>query len=186
MPPSLDCSPALWPFAVHVYALPGVSELCLRLQDDHGLDVGVLLAILWRSCRGATVDAPTLDRMLDAAAPLQARVRELRALRVAVGSDRAHEPRWQETYEHLKAAELAAERVELSVLEAMLTTRPERAAGSSPVPAPAVLPVPAPLPAAIALSALRGLAERRSAPSCEPLLQALVEAVLPRTGAARD
>lgn len=189
MPPSLDCSPALWPFAVHVYALPGVSELCLRLQDEHRLDVGVLLAILWRSCRGAAVDAATLDRMLDAAAPMQARVRELRALRVAVGSDRAREPRWQETYEHLKAAELAAERVELSVLEAMLTARPERAIGSIAVPPPPVPPVPAPaapLPAAIALSALRGLAERCSAPSCDPLLQALVEAVVPRPGAARD
>jgi uncharacterized protein (TIGR02444 family) len=108
VPPSLDSSPALWPFAVHVYALPGVSELCLRLQDEHRLDVGVLLAILWRSCRGVAVDAAAIDRMLAAAAPLQARVRELRALRVAVGSDRAHEPRWQETYEHLKAAELAA------------------------------------------------------------------------------
>ena len=189
MPPSLDCSPALWPFAVHVYALPGVSELCLRLQDEHGLDVGVLLAILWRSCRGAVVDAAALDRMLDATAPLQARVRQLRALRVAVGSDRAHEPRWQETYEHLKAAELAAERVELSVLESTLTaTRLEPTAGSIAVPSPdrSSPPEAAPLPAAIALAALRGLAERCGAPSCDRLLQSLVDAVVPRPGAARD
>jgi uncharacterized protein (TIGR02444 family) len=181
VPPSLDSSPALWPFAVHVYALPGVSELCLRLQDEHRLDVGVLLAILWRSCRGVAVDAAALDRMRAAAAPLQARVRELRALRVAVGSDRAHEPRWQETYEHLKAAELAAERVELSVLEATLAAaRPEPAAGSTTAQtSPAV-------PATIALSALRGLAELCGAPSCDPLLQALVEAVVPRPGGARD
>lgn len=176
MPPAIDCSPALWPFAVHVYALPGVSGLCLRLQDEHGLDAGLLLAILWRACRGAAVDDAVLDRMLATAAPLRLRVQELRALRRAVGLDRAQEPRWRETYEHLKAAELAAEHVELSMLEASLTTEP---------PAPAPSPAGS-QPTALALAALGRLAERSGARSCEPLLQALVEAVLPRPSAARD
>lgn len=112
MPPAIDSSPALWPFAVHVYALPGVSGLCLRLQDEHGLDVDVLLTILWRACQGVAVDDAALDRLLAAAAPVRPRLQELRALRRAVGSDRAQEPRWRETYEHLKAAELAAEHME--------------------------------------------------------------------------
>lgn len=196
-----DPMPALWPFAVHAHALPGVAALCLRLQDEHGLDVDVLLSILWQACRGATVDDAAIDRMLAAAAPVQRRVGELRALRRAVGSDRAHDPRWQETYEHLKAAELAAERVELAALEASLA--PERRASSepidpalldtaktdddlAPVPVPVPVPPPAPDSAALALAALRRLAERCGASSCEPLLRALVEAALPRPSAARD
>jgi uncharacterized protein (TIGR02444 family) len=183
VPPAIDCSPALWPFAVHVYALPGVSGLCLRLQDEHGLDADLLLAILWRACRGAAVDDAVLDRLVAAAAPLRPRVQELRALRRAVGSDRVQEPRWRETYEHLKAAELAAEHVELSMLEASLTTEPTVLPQS-----PAGLPQsPAGLqPAVLALAALGRLAERSGARSCEPLLQALVEAVLPRPSATRD
>jgi hypothetical protein len=76
--------------------------------------------------------------------------------------------------------------VELSVLEATLTAaRREPAAGSTPAQPLAPETSPA-VPAAIALSALRGLAEHCGAPSCNPLLQALVEAVLPRPGGARD
>lgn len=175
MPPTLDSTPALWPFAVHVYALPGVAGLCLRLQDEHDLDVNVLLAILWRACRGTAVDDAALDRLLAVATPVHARVREIRALRQAVGTDRASEPRWQETYEQLKAAELAAERVALSLLEQSL------ASDSTPPSAS-----PGTVAGALALAALRRLAERSRAQSCEPLLQALVEATLPRPSAGRE
>lgn len=183
MASSVDHTPALWPFAVHVYALPGVSGLCLRLLDEHGLDVAVLLAILWRACRGALVDDAALERALLVAAPVQARVLELRTLRQAVGSDRATDPRWQETYEHLKAAELAAERLELSMLEACLVSEASQSQTSTSTAPPSLT---SPLASGLALAALRRLAELRRERSCEPLLQALVEAVLPRQSAARD
>ena len=114
-PPSTEL---LWGFAVRVYARPGVAPLCLRLQDEHDLDVDVLLGLLWLSERGIELDEPSLASILDAAAPAHARARQLRALRRVVGSDREADPRWQPTYEHLKAAELAAERVALSCIEA--------------------------------------------------------------------
>jgi uncharacterized protein (TIGR02444 family) len=170
---------------VHAYAIPGVGALCLRLQDEHGLDVDVLLAILWQAWRGAAIDDAALDALLATVAPVRSRVRELRALRLDVGSDRVAEPRWQETYEHLKAAELAAERVELSMLEATLVLepsgmllRPPAGQASSPPPSPTA-------PAALALAALHRLAERCGASSSEPLLQALVDAVIPRPSATR-
>lgn len=196
MPPALDCAPSLWPFAVHVYALPGVAGLCLRLQDEHGVDVGLMLAILWRACRGTTIDDATLDRMLANAAPVHARVHELRALRRAVATDRAADPRWQETYEQLKAAELAAERVALSVLEQTLTSEPSGTLSRRDVQAaapaepggssPGASSTTGPLAGALALAALRRLAERSDARSCEPLLVALVDAVIPRASAGRD
>ncbi len=188
MPPSIECTPALWPFAVHAYAIRGVGALCLRLQDEHGLDVTVLLAILWQACRGAAIDDATLDALLTTVAPVRSRVRELRVLRIAVGSERVLESRWQETYEHLKAAELAAERVELSMLEASLLPEPSGVLVRSPAgqASPASGPAwPPPNPAALALAALHRLAERCGASSCKPLLQALVDAVVPRPSATR-
>jgi uncharacterized protein (TIGR02444 family) len=168
--------PALWPFAVHAYALPGVAPLCLRLQDEHGLDVDVLLAILWHASRRAALDDDALDRMLGAAATARARVLELRALRRTLADDRAQEPRWQETYEHVKAAELAAERVQLSCLEQTLSGTPtaEPATPSAPT-----------TPAVLALAGLGRYAERCGAASSEPLLRELALAVLPRSAPAR-
>ncbi|MCX4246808.1 TIGR02444 family protein [Paraliomyxa miuraensis] len=116
--PTASPRDALWRFAVRTYALPGVAPLCLRLQDEHGVDVDVVLGLLWLAERGVELDEASLTAMLDAAAPVHARVEQLRVLRRAVSSDREHDPRWQSTYEHLKAAELAAERVELSRIEA--------------------------------------------------------------------
>jgi uncharacterized protein (TIGR02444 family) len=171
-----DPTPALWPFAVHAYALPGVAAQCLRLQDEHGLDVDVLLAILWHASRRATLDDAALDRLLGAAATARARVLELRALRRTLGDDRAQDPRWQETYEHVKAAELAAERVQLSCLEQTLSAPPGPASAPSEAPA---------TPTTLALAALARYAERCGAASCEPLLRELALAVLPRPSPAR-
>lgn len=171
---------------MHVYALPGVEPLCLRLQDEHGLDVDALLAILWQAHRGAPLDDATLERLSTAVAPVHARVLELRALRRTLAADRTHEPRWQETYEHLKAAELSAERLELSMLEVVLTSPLPAAPGSAQLDPSGLAPEPAPNnpapadPAALAFAALHRHAERCGAPPCAPLLRALVDAVLPR------
>lgn len=175
-----DPTPALWPFAVHAYALPGVAVQCLRLQDEHGLDVDVLLAILWQASRRAVLDDAALARLLASAAPVHARVLELRALRRTLADERAREPRWQEAYEHVKAAELAAERVELSCLEQAL---------GSGAPALATPEPPSPdeptTPAALALAGLRRYAEHQGVASCMPLLRELALAVLPRSTPAR-
>lgn len=163
---------ALWTFALEAYARPGVAALCLRLQDEHGLDVDVLLACLWLAARGLDLDDAELERILAAAAEPRARVLELRALRRTLGSDRDHDPRWQPTYEHLRAAELAAERVELGCIEAALDV-------------PTTTPGPLAEPVALALTHLRRYAARCDERSCEPLALALAEHVLDRPSPAR-
>jgi uncharacterized protein (TIGR02444 family) len=115
-----DADESLWGFAVRSYALPGVAERCLRLQDEHGLDVDVVLAVLWSASRGVELDDRQLARVLDAAAPARGRVLEIRALRRAVGEARSEDPRWEECYASLKGAELAAERVELMAIEVVV------------------------------------------------------------------
>ena len=156
---------SVWTFAVRAYARDGVAPLCLRLQDEHGLDVDVLLGALWLAGRGASWEPELLACVLEAAAPVHARVEELRALRRAVGGDRRHEPAWQRTYEHLRAAELAAERVELGRIEAMLRDAP-----AAPAPAPA---------SSLALASLRSYAARCHASECDALLEQLVALALP-------
>ncbi len=48
---------AIWDAAVRLYGRPGVRDLCLELQDVHGVDVPVLLTGAWLMARGIPVDA---------------------------------------------------------------------------------------------------------------------------------
>lgn len=162
----------LWDFARRIYARDGVAPLCLRLQDEHDLDVDVLLACLWLAARGQPIDDARLDALLAAAAPVRAKIQAIRSLRRSVGTARDEQPDWAPVYEQLLAAELAAERVELQRLEASASATP------SPSPAP-----PSP-PRALAAEALRRYARRCRALSCDALLTTLVDHALPTSPAA--
>ena len=48
---------SFWDYSLAVYRRPGVSEACLRLQDDAGVDVNLLLYVCWL----ATVRDAALD-----------------------------------------------------------------------------------------------------------------------------
>ncbi len=50
----------LWPFAQAVYAAPGVETACLRLQDEAGQCVALLLFCLWCARTGRRLDADAL------------------------------------------------------------------------------------------------------------------------------
>ena len=52
-----DNAPAnpFWDFSLRFYAQPNVAETCLSLQDKHGVDVNVLLYLLWLANAGKAV-----------------------------------------------------------------------------------------------------------------------------------
>ena len=43
---------ALWQYTLLVYSQPKVQALCIRLQDEHGADVNILLCACWLAKRG--------------------------------------------------------------------------------------------------------------------------------------
>ena len=97
-----------WDFSLAVYGRPGVAAACLDLQDRLGLDVNILLFLAWagQGC-GVRLDRAELERIDAAVAPWRAEVvRPLRAVRRRVKAEDAA------LYERLKAAELAAERLQ--------------------------------------------------------------------------
>ncbi|MEM7152490.1 MAG: TIGR02444 family protein [Myxococcota bacterium] len=162
-----DDSASLWAFATRLYARDGVAACCLRLQDEHDLDVDVVLACVWHPARGGMLDEPTLERVLAAIAPIQARVREVRSLRRTVGHDRDRDSAWEEAYRGLKATELAAERVELSRIEATLGPLPVDASRD---------------PRHVrerAWQGLRAYARRHATGPCDALLRTFVDLALP-------
>jgi uncharacterized protein (TIGR02444 family) len=61
MPPaSADDVSTLWDFSLRQYARAGVADACLRLQDEQGVNVNLLLWCLWLGQRGLTLDAARL------------------------------------------------------------------------------------------------------------------------------
>jgi uncharacterized protein (TIGR02444 family) len=61
MPPAHALSPSgLWEFSLACYARPGVADACLHLQDQHGVNVNLLLWCAWLDVRGQTLDAASL------------------------------------------------------------------------------------------------------------------------------
>jgi len=112
---------ALWPFALDVYARPGVEAALLALQDGHGQCAPYLIWAIWLAAEGreaddaALADAAELARAWQGAAV--APLRDLRRELKRTGSARLARPR-EQLRERVKALELEAERMLLQMLEA--------------------------------------------------------------------
>ncbi len=61
MPPAPpDDISSLWNFSLLQYARTGVADICLRLQDEQGVNINVLLWCAWLEQRGLILDATRL------------------------------------------------------------------------------------------------------------------------------
>lgn len=47
---------SLWDFSLALYAQPDVADTCLRLQDEQGINVNLLLWCVWLECKGLALD----------------------------------------------------------------------------------------------------------------------------------
>jgi uncharacterized protein (TIGR02444 family) len=123
----LDAEAAeFWEYSLRVYALPGVADVCISLQDDHGCDVNILLLCLWlaetRSSVFEVSDVEAIRRFV--AAPNDNLVQPVRAVRRWVklwSQDEIKAEPYASVYKALKDAELAGERLIQSRLIAALS-----------------------------------------------------------------
>jgi len=103
-----DAGNPFWQFSLAFYARPAVAPACLVLQDEGGVDVNVLLYLLFLADGGWRVDARALDRIEAAVdAWRNTVVRPLRGVRRAIRIDLGAIP----------AAEAAALRSEVKRIE---------------------------------------------------------------------
>lgn len=121
-----ELAEALWQFSTAVYTRPGVEEVCLTLQDQWGVNVNLLLWLLWLEARGVHVDAALLASAEEAIADWdKVLVQALRQLRRQV-NDRVHAKDVEkitaldDCYQAIKMAELQAERVTQAMLLGLL------------------------------------------------------------------
>lgn len=114
-----------WRFSLATYRKPGVAEACLALQDGHGVDVNVLLFVMWLGTQGRRLDGVAIQRVRDEAVgwardvvvPLRLVRRSLKDAPPLVEAAAAQVFRTQ-----VKRLELEAERLEQEALFGLAAT----------------------------------------------------------------
>src|SRR5436190_18631940 len=136
--PSAQGSP-FWRFSLHFYRQPKVADACIALQEEAGVDVNLLLFLLWQATQRRALtaaDVKALDETIGgwrdtAVIPLRNLRRALKSSPGLVAPNTAESFRTR-----IKAVELEAERLQQEAMYALAATMPlGRDATSSPVEA---------------------------------------------------
>lgn len=125
---------ALWQYSLRLYAVPGISAACLRLQDEAGADVNMIFLLLFAARSGLQLSAVNVATVEQECKNWHATVIEpLRQVRRLIKNDqlRAH----CDVYQQVKRAELLAEQRHQFALAASLDRITERAPRTSPLDA---------------------------------------------------
>jgi len=108
-----------WRFSLHFYRQGGVSDACIALQDDCGVDVNLLLFLFWLADDGRLLSADEVIKLDDMVRTWRERtiipIREVR--RKLKGARTLVEAGKQEAFRNkVKAIELDAERLQQEAL----------------------------------------------------------------------
>jgi uncharacterized protein (TIGR02444 family) len=119
MPETSTSDTPFWRFSLDFYRQAGVAEACIALQDDCGVDVNLMLFLLWLAASGrqlSTEDIKELDAAVRSWRDLTIiQIRNLR--RKLKGAPTLVEAGKQEAFRtKIKALELEAERLQQQAL----------------------------------------------------------------------
>lgn len=113
MTPTFDPQ-AFWVFSLQQYALDGMKDYCLGLQNNHGVDINLLLLCHWLDSQALVASEDTLNKLIQISDHWQHTVlRPLRTGRSAI--DKPGAP-----YQTALANELAEEKNEQRALVACI------------------------------------------------------------------
>lgn len=121
-------------FAITVYRKPEVADACLRLQQEIGLDVPVLLFCAWFSGARGELDDKLLEQVIERSLPFSMNVvRPLREARrwmkqpaelLNSFNTQGNQQPWQSLRETIKSIEISAELLWLDGLQSLAETQP--------------------------------------------------------------
>src|SRR6516225_5643915 len=127
-------SAPIWDFVLNYYGRKGVSEALIGLQDDHGIDVNMLLFLAWMAAQGKCLAADDVKFasttshawQRSVVVPIRAVRRLLKENAPLVPADAAAAFR-----KKVQAVELEGEQLQLNAMAAMAATLTPRRASSS-------------------------------------------------------
>ena len=121
-----------WQFSVKFYAVPGVADACIALQDQAKVDVNILFYLLWNATQGRAFNAADVTEIEHRIGPWrEVAVVPIRDIRRALKSPPpVVEPAAAEALRtRVKAVELEAERLQQEALYGLAADEPPRPAG---------------------------------------------------------
>ncbi|MFT4886683.1 MAG: hypothetical protein ACJAY7_000630 [Pseudohongiellaceae bacterium] len=132
-----NSSQNFWEFSVQLYSSPEVSAACLDLQNQHGIDVNLLLLCCWCGARGTELTETSLSQSIAYSRKWAEQViKPLRQTRVWMKSNIPNDQNQQlgflEVRKEIKTVELSAEKHQQSVLEEIVLSQPDSGAKISP------------------------------------------------------
>ena len=121
-----------WQFSIKFYAVPGVADACIALQDQAKVDVNILFFLLWNATQGRAFNAADVTEIERRIGPWRdIAVVPIRNIRRALKSPPpVMEPAAAEGLRtRIKAVELEAERLQQEALYGLAQIEPPRPAG---------------------------------------------------------
>jgi uncharacterized protein (TIGR02444 family) len=124
--PKTETTP-FWRFSLCFYRQSGVSDACIALQDDCGVDVNLLLFLFWLAADGRLLSADEVKKLDEKVrdwrnltiVPIRAARRKLKGAPTLVDAGQ------QEAFRtRIKAVELEAERLQQEALYALAQSGP--------------------------------------------------------------
>ena len=124
----------IWDFVLNYYGRKGVSEALIALQDSFGIDVNMLLFLVWMAAQRRSLGADDVQRVSEAShawqrnvvVPIRAVRRLLKDNAPLVAPDTAAAFR-----KKVQAVELEGEQLQLNAMAAMAATLTPRRASSA-------------------------------------------------------
>jgi uncharacterized protein (TIGR02444 family) len=126
----------LWSFAVTVYQRDGVAAACLGLQEDANVDVPLMLCVAYACLQNKRIGDDELLDLRALARPWQTEiVQSLRRIRsrLKTGPHPAPNEVTDELRNKVKAAELAAEKIQLEMMQIWTDALPVASPDNSPL-----------------------------------------------------
>ena len=127
-----------WRFSVKFYAVPGVAQACIDLQDQARVDVNILFFLLWNATEKRSLNAAEIAEVERIIGPWRdMAVVPIRAIRRALKSPPpVMTPEAAEGFRtRIKAVELEAERLQQEALHNLAQSGRLRQSAGSPVEA---------------------------------------------------
>ncbi|HEY7774792.1 MAG TPA: TIGR02444 family protein [Marinagarivorans sp.] len=109
----------IWPFCEVFYGRPPVANLCLKLQDEYQLHVGLIIWLCWHCAHQRFVSRDLFQvASLKAKATYEPFILPLRSIRKQLKHEVSTDA--QGAYQHVLSAEILMEKVLLTSLESEL------------------------------------------------------------------
>ena len=124
-------SESFWDFSIRTYGNEQVPQACLALQNDHGVDVNVLLYCCWYGITRGSQDIDSFNEILSFSESWAENVvKPLRGVRSWMKSTGCVDSRvpteaCMSYREKVKGTELAAEKMQQEVLSSLSTEKPK-------------------------------------------------------------